>query len=228
MRTNDTQEAPYGAREYYSKSSNPHFKWFDEESDERAFLASSEFAGGDWECTGMWCCCACVADTPIAIPLGAELVKQLKTGDTVMAGAITGPGGALSWSDGRVEYAGEMGDPADDEPDGSSAILINFADGKNMIVSRYQLLLTTSGKLKQASRLSLGDNLVSRTGEPVTINEIKLGQFDGPRYHVGLAGGFDNGVDGHLVALNDIVVADYVLQKHRTSLPSGLVEDTVA
>lgn len=222
------QSAPYGATEYYSRSAEPHFKWFDEECDERAFLDSSEYKNGNWERTGMWCCCACIADTPIAIPLGAELVKQLKPGDLVMAGALSGAGGALAWSDQPVEYAGELRDPADIDPGDSSAVLINFADGKNIIVSPYQLVLVDCGKLKQALRLSLGDKLVSRSGSPVAINEIKLGEFKGPRYHVGVAGGFDHGIDGHLVALNDIVVADYVLQKHRTSLQSGVVEDAIA
>jgi len=168
--------------------------------------------------------------SPVAVPVGKELVKNLKRGDAVLAGNLTSGGGgvSVSWSESHVGHAGELHDKADIDPGDAKAVLINFGAGTNIIVSSYQLMMTTTGKLKQALRLSLGDQLLSKSGAPITINEIKLGDFKGPRYHIGTDHKFENKVDGHLLSLNDIVIADYVLQKHRTGLPGSVVEDTVA
>jgi hypothetical protein len=211
-------------------NAEPHFKWFDNRATGVAFLSSPVFTEGRWARTGMWCCCAWIADTPIAIPIGTELVKNLKKGDAVLAGSVTPSSGrvAVSWSDQAVKYAGELQDPADTDPGDAKAILINFGAGHNLIVSSYQLMFTSSGKLKQALRLSLGDKLLSKAGEEVTINEIKLGEFVGQRYHIGIDQAFNDNVDGHLLALNDIIIGDYVLQKNRKSLPASMVGDAVA
>lgn len=221
---NQASSTPFGAHEYYSSIVNPHFRWFDSAVEEAAFLASAEYRDGDWKQTELWCCCACIPDTPVAVPIGQELVKNLKKGDAILAGTVTmsNHGVSVHWRESQAAQAGELTDPADDK-----AVLINFGAGQNIIVSRYQLMMTAGGKLKQALRLSLGDRLMSKTGAPVTINEIKLGDLKGPRCHIGTNQKFEQNADGHLLAISGIILADYVLQEHRTELPDTLVEDAV-
>jgi hypothetical protein len=218
------QPTAYGAREYYSAASQPHFRWFDCAEDESRFLASPKYRKEAWQQVELWCCCACIADLPVAIPIGQELVKNFHKGDPVLAGSVKkgGAGVAVHWKEAHVEAAGKL-DPSDFDPNDNKAVLINYGQGKNAIVATYQYIMTTSGKLKQARDLSVGDSLLSKEGAALPINSLKLGEFEGPRYHLGTTKEYNNPIDGHLLCVNDIVIADYVLQKHRNELPRDAV-----
>jgi hypothetical protein len=229
QKASQSQPSQFGACEYYSPVAEPHFKWFDSTEDERQFLHNQKFLDEQWQATDLWCCCSCIADIPVALPLGQELVKNLKKDDAILAGSLNteGKNPTIDWAEISVNEAGELTDPADLDPGDAKAVLVNYGSGQNIMVSSYQLLLTSNGKLKQAQRLSLADKLFSKTGQPVPINSIKLGEFKGPRYHLGTTKDYDNTVDGHLLCLNEIVIADYVLQKHRNKLPQNAIEGVV-
>lgn len=223
----NTQSTQFGACEYYSPLAKPHFKWFDSARDEQDFLKSQKYRDEKWQRTNLWCCCACLADLPITLPLGQELVKNLKKDDKVLAASLNKEGETpvISWSEVSLEIAGKTSPEDDLDSDNENSVFISYGQGQNIMVLSNQLLLTSNGKLKPADKLNLSDTLMSKTGLPVPINSIKLGEFTGQKYYVGTGKEYVSTIDEHLLCINDIVIADYILQKNRNELSSDFVEN---
>ena len=204
----------YGGREYYSPGAHPHYVWFDDPGQEQAFRASSRFADEQWRINELWCCCACIADLPVAVPMGHELLKNLHDGDPVLAGTVRhGDGGPeLQWEQTTVALSG----PAGMDPARTTTVLINYAGGRNAIVETDQPVLTADGTLKRANQLRLDDGLLGTDGTRSEINALKLGTFEGPKYHLGTAAEYTGSADRHLIALGDLVIGDYAVYRNWT------------
>jgi len=172
------------------------------------------------------CCCSCYAyGTPIATPQGERSIETFVVGDEVSAASVASSGGKLSfqWSPAVVRFSNGTG-PLPPAPHYPTMVFVNFDDGRSLICTNDQLFMLSTGKLKQASRLTLADRLVAADGSEVPILSVSLAEYSGGLHHIATSVNFDGDINGHLLNSNNIVTGDYVLQVHAEQLSPYVYE----
>jgi hypothetical protein len=92
----------------------------------------------------------------------------------------------------------------------------------DMICTPDQVFMLASGKLMTANKLAPGDKLVDKDGKAVVLHTVSIGDYKGGVHHIGTAGRFQDGVDGHLILASGVVAGDYMLQMHFDSIDDSL------
>ncbi len=66
----------------------------------------------------------------------------------------------------------------------NTMVYIAFGNGLNLIVSPDQLLMTSSGLLARADKLTTETLLMDREGRAVEIKEVHFGEYRGGVHHI--------------------------------------------
>ncbi len=222
-----TVYTPVSSSQYYSPIRTPHYKWFTTLQEEIAFQNSKEFTNGQWENQQCWCCCACYAyDTPIATPDGTKAVQDFKQGDAVLSGStqMENKEIKLTWASQEIVFS--SGTSPTTKEHNPPMVFINFGDNKSITVSADELFLLPSGKVIQACKLTVNNQLVSGDGKPLQINALKLALYSGGIHHISALKEFNGSINGHLLNSNGVVTGGYFLQIHNDEIdPDFLAPD---
>ncbi len=160
--------------------------------------------------SGATCYCTCGAGwTRPGLVLDAEgqpLPFALAQGEAVLAAGL-----ALDFEPVLLRHVG-MPPPRRFD----NMVLIDYqADGfaLSRVLHADTPLLTADDGLLPASRLQLSDRLVSAAGEPIPIDRLSWGAFDGivPEIATALAPP-DDDFNGHLLVIDGTVTGDYAVQ----------------
>jgi hypothetical protein len=144
-------------------------------------------------------------DTPVAGPVGARPIQEVRKRDELLFGS--GSPGTWYWSPEEVAFSDGVAPGAK-----STGCFISWKNGGKLLVTLDQLLLTPAGKLKRAGDLAPGvDQLVSIEGAAMAIERVALAEVTGGWHHVASSLGWRGSVDNHLIAVNGIVAADQML-----------------
>lgn len=155
------------------------------------------------------CTCSCFAwGTEILIPDNKfKVIQDFKIGDPVMA---CGPD--LKWETRIVEYSHGT------DQYGRQPLMLHMVygkEGKEIIVTMDHLFLVPEGKLKRADKLIVGqDFLISPEGKEIQIISIEVGAYEGGVHHIATSIEVPKSLDGHLLASEGIVSADFAVQTH--------------
>ena len=151
------------------------------------------------------------ADTPVGTPTGTRLLRDIERNDQVLAGS-TGKGSQSVpfWSLANVAFREGAASGA------SVMIFLGYGQGGTLIVTKDQPFLLASGKLKTASQLVAGEDLlVDPDGKAVALREVRAGQYRGGVGSIAASPMQWHGtVDGHLIETGGVVSGDYLVQVH--------------
>lgn len=165
------------------------------------------------------CSCYCPgghAATQVAAPAGPTALRGLAIGDAVLAAHGVGdPAGTMDWRPTTVTFATTSQSP----PGGAAPLMVNIGFGvdRSIIVHPGQLMLVAAGTLKRADRLVPGsDALIDRDGATLTVHAVTPGHYHGEIAYVATGdtdpADWDGTLDGHLLALDGVIVGDYLLE----------------
>ncbi len=165
------------------------------------------------------CSCYCPgghAATQVAAPAGSTALRGLAIGDAVLAAHGVGdPAGTIDWRPTTVTFA----TTTQVAPGGAAPLMVNIAFGvdRAIIVHPGQLMLVAAGRLKRADQLVAGsDTLVDRDGAALTVHAVTPGHYHGEIAYVATGdtdpADWDGTLDGHLLALDGVIVGDYLLE----------------
>jgi len=160
--------------------------------------------------------------TPVTLPdRKTAKLETVRNGDLVLV--ATWSKGALTWRPRTVYFSQGLG-PVPKGERGAQVIFLTTERGE-LVISRSQLFLMPSGKLKAASKLTPKDQLVDEAGHPVAIRRVTIAQFQGGLHHISVEVDKAAPYEGHLLIWNGIVCGDYHLQLHGSDLEKlGLLE----
>ena len=166
------------------------------------------------------CFCCCMGNTIVAGPEGPVIMEQLGIGDTVLAAdtrSTTNPR-QFSWERKKVAFSSGTG-PSEQ---GSPTILIHYGGDGYFTVTPDTLFLMEDGKLKAAECLVPSkDFLIRIDGSKTPIKKVLLKKGKMSIHHIATSvefeENFDGNVSGHLLLMNGVIVADYLLQLYRHS-----------
>ncbi len=179
-------------------------------------------SGGKYKSRPCYCCCSCLAyGTPIAIPSGMNAIEKIVVGDLVMGASMQVAKGKISfeWTPETVSFS--QGTPPSSPTSGiASTMVFIYCDGDlGLIATQDQLMLLSTGKMKQAGTLVPDiDLLVSVDGSAIPIQSVKIGNWQGGVHHITINKSTSPDVNGHLLNANGIVIGDFQLQIN----PQGL------
>ena len=174
--------------------------------------------------TSGYCCnchCSCLEfGTPVYYGTGDrdfKAVEMYKKGEKVIA---TGAD-VTSWNEYTVEFSNGT------DPGAVTPFLVRVKYDLNgeegsMLVTEDNLFLMPNSKLKRADQLVAGvDKLVCSTGISDTAMVTKVERETGDKgvHHISTGTAKPQTMDGHLLNVQGIVVADYVLQLYQDELP---------
>lgn len=129
-----------------------------------------------WEWRPCNCCCSCFAwGTRIAVAADTyRAVETIGLEDPVLTTRVTVVDGkpVLDWVSRPVTFSDGMA-PADNQ----SAVLLQYGEDGELVVTPDQPMLLADGKLKAANRLTTGDYLVDHQGDPVPVTAVVLGKY---------------------------------------------------
>lgn len=120
------------------------------------------------------------------------------------------PGTRLEWTGAPVVFSQAAVAPA------GTALRLVFrtpSGERALVVAGDAVLLTAAGELRRAARLAAGaDALVSPEGEPVPLLGVERVEREVTIHYLATTDGPATQVDGHLLAINGVVVGDWALQ----------------
>lgn len=182
----------------------------------------------NWQFAQCYCCCSCLAnDTLISVP-GVEKGKPIFTinkGDGVFAASVTKAGAKISlkWDEKKVIFS-QGTNALGHQP---MMVYIVFGDKgtEDLICSTDQPFLLANGKYTTGGKLRPGQNLVGHDGQPIIIDMVSLGQYDGGVHHIATNVPWHKNPDGHLLLAAGVVVGDYTMQTFFPDLPNSIKED---
>jgi hypothetical protein len=131
----------------------------------------------NWRWQACFCCCSCFAwGTRVAVAAEAwRVVQSIQLGDTVRCTRVGLNAGhlQLDWQPRTVTFSDGMA-PAPNQ----TAVMLQYGDQGELVVTPDQPLLMPDGSLKTADRLTTDDYLVDRAGLPVPIHAVILGRHE--------------------------------------------------
>jgi len=164
----------------------------------------------NWDWRACSCCCSCFAwGTRITVAPGAyRVVESIHIEDPVLTTRIEIVNGkpVLDWVSRPVTFADGM-EPADNQ----SAVLLQYGEEGELVVTPDQPMLMANGKLKAANRLTTDDYLVDSRGEPVQVTAVVLGKYR-VGFHSVTTQQFD-GVEtpGWFLEANGVIAGDHMV-----------------
>ncbi|MEN2786780.1 Ig-like domain-containing protein [Sphingomonas qilianensis] len=165
----------------------------------------------NWGNRTCFCCCSCFAwGTRLAVGPGqTREIQEVGIGETILTGSLAS--GTLEWTPRRVVFSDGTSPAAD-----QIAIVVQYGDGGEIVVTTDQPFLMPDGTLKRADRLTVEDQLVDDSGTAVTINSVWLGKLDIGLHNIAADTGGDT-LDGHLLSVNGIVAGDHTVRVLQSS-----------
>lgn len=169
----------------------------------------------DFDSRDCYCCCSCIAyGTPIAVPSGVNAIEKIAVGDEVMGAKMEVSRGKISfsWTPATVSFS--QGTPPTDPKSGiaSTMVYIYCDEDTGLIATQDQLMLMSTGKMKQAGALNPGDELVKMDGTFVPVHRVKIGNWYGGVHHISINKAYTGDIGGHLISANGFVIGDFALQ----------------
>lgn len=173
--------------------------------------------GEPWHVVSCYCYCpGGHAATQVAAPAGPTALGGLAVGDAVLvAHGVGDPAGSMDWRPTTVTFATTSRVPAN----GAAPMMVSIGFGvdRAIIVHPGQLMLVAAGKVKRADQLVVGsDALVDRDGAALPVRTVTPGHYHGEIAYVATGdtdpADWDGSLDGHLLALDGVIVGDYLLE----------------
>jgi len=176
--------------------------------------------GAPWVGGTCYCCCSCFAnDTKIAVPGGAKEIYLIAKGDQVLTASVAS-GGKLEWSNANVSFS------AGTSAKGHQPVMVYLSMAGNethdLVCNLDQPFMLANGKYARASKLRPGQQLMDKDGNPVTIEVISVGMYDGGVHHISTETPWNKNPDGHLLLAAGVVAGDYTMQLYFDQLPESL------
>jgi hypothetical protein len=163
----------------------------------------------NWDWRPCYCCCSCFAwGTRIAVAPGAyRAVESIGLEDPVLTTRIKVINGkpVLDWVTRPVTFSDGM-EPADNQ----TAVLLQYGDDGELVVTQDQPMLMADGKLKTANRLTTNDYLVDYHGEPVRVTAVVLGKYR-VGFHSITTQQFDVETSGWFLEANGVIAGDHMV-----------------
>ncbi len=179
----------------------------------------------NWEFDQCYCCCSCLAnDTLVAIPNGFKAISTITKGENVLAASTEVKGDKLqmNWSSAEVNFSAGTGSTGH-QP---MMVYIVLEDHLNdLICNMDQVFLLANGKYSKAGKLQPGQQLVNKDGNPVIIQLVSIGAYNGGVHHISTNKPWNKNPDGHLLLAAGVVAGDYTLQLHFSQLPDSMKDD---
>lgn len=193
------------------------------------FFTQCAAQGAGWGPAFCYCCCSCFAnDTLIAIPEGSKQIYLIAKGEQVLAGSVGSTGGKLqmNWVNTEVNFSQGTGST------GHQPMMVYISmTGKNtheLICSMDQPFLLADGKYTTAGKLRPGQQLVDKDGNPVTVELVSIGAYEGGVHHIATDKPWLKIPDGHLLLAGGVVAGDFTMQLYFDQLPDEMKEDNFA
>lgn len=165
------------------------------------------------------------SDTFIAIPEGDKPIYMISIGEQVLVASVGSTSGKtqISWSTAEVNFSN--GTSSHGHQPMMVYIFLSGKDTHELICNMDQPFLLADGKYTTAGKLHLNQQLVDKDGEPVTIEGISLGSYNGGVHHIATDIPWHNIPDGHLLLAGGVVAGDYTLQLRFDQLPDSMKEN---
>lgn len=117
----------------------------------------------------------------VQIDDGIEPIENISVGDEVSVLDSGSTLGAMSLTEDRVAFSSGTGP----DTNMTGMIYLSYGDeGAALVVTPDQVFLTANKKLVTASKLTIGDQLLSKDGKSVPIREISSGNYRGGIHHI--------------------------------------------
>ncbi|RDS83630.1 hypothetical protein DWU98_04680 [Dyella monticola] len=164
----------------------------------------------DWSWRACYCCCSCFAwGTRITVAPGAyRVVESIGLEDPVLTTRVRVVNGkpVLDWISRPVTFSDGM-EPADNQ----TAVLLQYGEQGELVVTPDQPMLMADGALKTADRITLDDYLVDYHGDPVKVTAVVLGRYR-VGFHAISAQQFENQEEaGWFLEANGVVAGDHMV-----------------
>lgn len=180
-----------------------------------------------WEPSGCYCCCSCLAnDTLVAVPGGVAPIYTIARGASVMAGSVatSDAGVRLSWSEAKVRFSQGTGSGGH-QP---MMVYVTFGPDSNqeLICNTDQPFLLADGKYTTGGKLRPGQKLVGGDGQPLEVQLVSIGSYEGGVHHLATDSPWTGSPDGHLLLAGGVVAGDWAMQMQFAALPASMKEDS--
>lgn len=164
-----------------------------------------------------WCICSCLAEnTEISTAAGGVKVQDIKENQTTVLAA----GLDLTWMP-KVVTQFSVATPGK----WIDVIYLHYQLGgtrHEVVVTRDQLFLLKTGKIKPADKLGLRDELVDRDNQPVPILDLAWGSYNGSFYELSTTMEKPpRDLAGHLILSNGVVTPDFAVQVYQNDLSTS-------
>lgn len=164
----------------------------------------------NWEWRPCSCCCSCFAwGTRITVaPNAYRVVESIHIEDVILTTRVAIVNGkpVLDWVSRTVTFADGM-EPAENQ----SAVLLQYGEEGELVVTPDQPMLMANGKLKAANRLTTDDYLVDSRGEPVQVTAVVLGRYR-VGFHSVTTQEFDSEEEpGWFLEANGVIAGDHMV-----------------
>jgi hypothetical protein len=164
----------------------------------------------NWKWRACYCCCSCFAwGTRITVaPDTYRVVELIGLNDPVLTTRVKVVDGkpVLNWESRPVTFSDGMA-PADDQ----TAVLLQYGEQGELVVTPDQPMLMADGTLKTADRVTTDDHLVDHFGEPVKVTAVVLGKRR-VGFHSLSAQKFENEEEpGWFLETNGVVAGDHMV-----------------
>ncbi|MEQ5857163.1 hypothetical protein NFI08_15925 [Halomonas sp. EF61] len=164
----------------------------------------------DWEWRNCYCCCSCFAwGTRVAVgPDSYKVVESIALNDPLLTTRVKLVDGkpSLHWESRPATFSDGMA-PTDNQ----SAVLVQYGEEGELVVTPDQPMLMADGTLKSADRLTTDDHLVDRQGAPVKVEACVLGK-QRTGFHSLSAQRFDlKETPGWFLETNGVVAGDHMV-----------------
>lgn len=168
--------------------------------------------------TGYCCNCHCSCleyGTPVAIaPDKWKAVEMIQVKEKVQAA-----GTDLKWTEAVVEFSGGTAGKSD-SPFMISVKYEENGEVRELVVTQDNLFLMPDKKLMRADDLFPGrDNLVLADGSTAPVTEVKFVSVEAGVHHISTGVEKPKTLENHLLNVQNVVVADYVVQLFQNELP---------
>ncbi len=217
---------PYQYVEAYNATKCSPNEYDPVKCDERVFNTIEDLinflnTNPDYKGRNCYCCCSCMLSSlPMAAPTGMNSSEKMVVGDEVMKGnMISGNGNiSMSWTPATVMFS-QGTPPVDSETEDAPTMIFIYCGNKvSLVVTEDQLILMSTGKLKQASTMIPGDLLMAADGSSAKVERIKAAEWFGAIHHISINTSYSGDINDHLLNANGFVIGDFSIQMNQSDL----------
>jgi len=159
---------------------------------------------------GCYCCCGCFANNTLIAVSATQTreIKEIMVGDMIR---VAMDANLTSWADLPIQLSAGTGSNSK-----ATLLRVHFGDltrPESVISTRDQLFLQPGGKLKRASKLVPGqDVLIRPDGSQAPVLDLTVGTFDTGVHTLATSKRPTTDLPGHLLIANGVVCGDFSLQ----------------